>query len=228
MFAQPLQVGGSLAAAFLIAYSIHVVTRAQELRQYSDIHGSARWAKLSDIKKAGLLQPEGVYVGEWKNGSKIYTLRHNGPEHVLCYAPPRSGKGVGLVLPTMLTLPHFKDPELARRARMAGRSAEAKKTPTLANAKNAGERNVFARHSPLNRQRRIVSEDEKVRPLQFSKTERPTFTIEKLNLEDIRPEYLDNRANLSGNKLTRWLVFQQCHHIEKLGRYVLHNGSHIT
>ena len=39
----------------------------------------------------------------------------------------------------------------------------------------------------LNRERRIVSEDKKVRPLQFSKTERPTFTIEKLNLEDIRP-----------------------------------------
>jgi type IV secretion system protein VirD4 len=106
MFTQSLQLGGALAAAFLIAYSIHVVTRAQSLRQYSDIHGSARWAKLSDIKKAGLLQPEGVYVGEWKNGSKIYTLRHNGPEHVLCYAPPRSGKGVGLVIPTMLTWPH--------------------------------------------------------------------------------------------------------------------------
>ena len=106
MFTQSLQLGGALAAAILIAYSIHVVTRAQALRQYSDIHGSARWAKLSDIKKAGLLQAEGVYVGEWKNGSKIYTLRHNGPEHVLCYAPPRSGKGVGLVLPTMLTWPH--------------------------------------------------------------------------------------------------------------------------
>src|SRR5208337_2637076 len=100
MFTQPLQVGAAVAAALLIAYSIHVVTRAQALRQYSDIHGSARWAKLSDIKKAGLLQPEGVYVGEWKNGSTIYTLRHNGPEHVLCYAPPRSGKGIGLVVKT--------------------------------------------------------------------------------------------------------------------------------
>jgi len=28
----------------------------------------------------------------------IYTLRHNGPEHVLCYALPRSGKGVGPVV----------------------------------------------------------------------------------------------------------------------------------
>jgi len=34
------------------------------------------------------------------------TLRHNGPEHVLCFAPTRSGKGVGLVIPTLLTWPH--------------------------------------------------------------------------------------------------------------------------
>ena len=30
-------------------------------------------------------------------------LRHDGPEHVLCFAPTRSGKGVGLVIPTLLT-----------------------------------------------------------------------------------------------------------------------------
>ncbi len=33
-------------------------------------------------------------------------LRHNGPEHVLAFAPTRSGKGVGLVIPTLLTWPH--------------------------------------------------------------------------------------------------------------------------
>src|SRR5579875_3929876 len=32
-------------------------------------------------------------------------LRHHGPEHVLCFAPTRSGKGVGLVVPTLLTWP---------------------------------------------------------------------------------------------------------------------------
>ena len=30
-------------------------------------------------------------------------LRHDGPEHVLAVAPTRSGKGVGLVVPTLLT-----------------------------------------------------------------------------------------------------------------------------
>src|SRR6516225_8499548 len=58
MFTQSLQLGGALAAAILIAYSIHVVTRAQALRQYSDIHGSARWAKLSDIKKLACCKPK--------------------------------------------------------------------------------------------------------------------------------------------------------------------------
>src|SRR5712664_1620464 len=33
------------------------------------------------------------------------TMRHDGPEHVLCFAPTRSGKGVGLVVPTLLTWP---------------------------------------------------------------------------------------------------------------------------
>jgi len=77
-----------------------IIQRKEKLQRYDNIHGSARWAKLRDIREAGLFGGDGVYVGEWKNGSKIYTLRHNGPEHVLCYAPPRSGKGVGLVVPT--------------------------------------------------------------------------------------------------------------------------------
>jgi type IV secretion system protein VirD4 len=32
-------------------------------------------------------------------------LRHDGPKHVLCFAPTRSGKGVGLVVPSLLTWP---------------------------------------------------------------------------------------------------------------------------
>ena len=32
-------------------------------------------------------------------------LRHDGPEHVLCFAPTRTGKGVGLVVPSLLTWP---------------------------------------------------------------------------------------------------------------------------
>jgi type IV secretion system protein VirD4 len=42
-----------------------------------------------------------VLLGRWRG----HYLRHDGPEHVLCFAPTRSGKGVGLVVPTLLTWP---------------------------------------------------------------------------------------------------------------------------
>jgi hypothetical protein len=68
------------------------------------LHGSARWADARDIKAAGLINNDGVYVGAWRDKSgNIRYLRHAGPEHVLCYAPTRSGKGVGLIVPTLLS-----------------------------------------------------------------------------------------------------------------------------
>jgi len=87
----------------------------------SYLHGSARWAGKKDIVAAGLLprsswlealrgqnetssSSTGVYVGAWVNKrGRQYYLRHRGPEHVLCYAPTRSGKGVGLIVPTLLS-----------------------------------------------------------------------------------------------------------------------------
>jgi len=71
------------------------------------LHGSARWANKDDIERASLLSGDGVYVGAWlDHKDRLHYLRHNGPEHVLTYAPTRSGKGVGLVIPTLLSWPH--------------------------------------------------------------------------------------------------------------------------
>ena len=89
--------GGFLALAVAIAMS---VWRAREAKAVST-YGSARWAEPPDIKAAGLLGPDGVVLGKL---GRDY-LRHDGPEHVLCFAPTRSGKGVGLVVPTLLTWP---------------------------------------------------------------------------------------------------------------------------
>ncbi len=62
-------------------------------------YGSARWAERKDLAKADLLGDDGVFLGKWKGEY----LRHAGPEHVLAFAPTRSGKGVGLVVPTLLS-----------------------------------------------------------------------------------------------------------------------------
>ncbi|MGH7186121.1 MAG: type IV secretory system conjugative DNA transfer family protein, partial [Pseudomonadota bacterium] len=62
-------------------------------------YGSARWAAVSDLRSAGLLGDRGVMLGQSGNSY----LRDDGPHHVLAVAPTRSGKGVGLVVPTLLT-----------------------------------------------------------------------------------------------------------------------------
>ncbi|GBQ30681.1 conjugal transfer protein TraG [Gluconacetobacter azotocaptans] len=62
-------------------------------------YGSARWAVRDDLRHSGLFEPAGVPIG--RDGREI--LRHEGPEHVLVFAPTRSGKGVGLVVPTLLS-----------------------------------------------------------------------------------------------------------------------------
>ena len=69
------------------------------------IHGSARWAGRKDIEEAGFLKDEGVFIGGWKDPETgtCYYLRFKGNLHILALAPTRSGKGVCLVLPTLLT-----------------------------------------------------------------------------------------------------------------------------
>jgi type IV secretion system protein VirD4 len=89
--------GGFLSIAVAITMS---VWRAREAKRH-ETYGSARWADKVDVKAAGLLGPDGVILGRF---DRAY-LRHDGPEHVLCFAPTRSGKGVGLVIPTLLTWP---------------------------------------------------------------------------------------------------------------------------
>jgi type IV secretion system protein VirD4 len=91
--------GAGGIGAFVVAVAMSV-WRAREAKKVTT-YGSARWAEAREIRKAGLLHPDGVLLGRWKDAY----LRHHGPEHVLCFAPTRSGKGVGLVVPTLLTWP---------------------------------------------------------------------------------------------------------------------------
>lgn len=87
-----------------IGLVIAIVCSALRARQSRNVatFGSSRWAARRDIRKAGLLGSEGVFLG-LSGGSY---LRHSGPEHVMAFAPTRSGKGVGLVVPTLLSWPH--------------------------------------------------------------------------------------------------------------------------
>ena len=116
-------IGVTVAGLGLISLVVVRMVLANSSKSNEFLHGSARWANREDIQHAGLLPRgrtfwefirgtapfanDGVYVGAWqdKKGA-VHYLRHSGPEHVLTYAPTRSGKGVGLVVPTLLSWGH--------------------------------------------------------------------------------------------------------------------------
>lgn len=88
---------GSGFAAIFVAITGSII-RARGAKHVTT-YGSSRWATRRDVRKSGLLKSEGVFLGQLKGKY----LRHDGAEHIMAFAPTRSGKGVGLVVPTLLS-----------------------------------------------------------------------------------------------------------------------------
>ena len=84
----------SLAQECWIAYLIY---RAENPEP---IFGKARFATLREACKAGLTDPEGLFIG-LLGGTPLFKKVKS---HLLTVAPPRSGKGLSAVVPAML---HF-------------------------------------------------------------------------------------------------------------------------
>ncbi|WP_425409305.1 IncP-type conjugal transfer protein TraG [Hyphococcus sp.] len=89
--------GGFLGAGTAVAGSVWRARQSKDVTTY----GSSRWATRKEIIKARYHKSAGVFLGRYEQNY----LRHDGPEHVIAFAPTRSGKGVGLVVPTLLSWP---------------------------------------------------------------------------------------------------------------------------
>jgi type IV secretion system protein VirD4 len=81
----------SAAVAFVILLVI--------LRRGRSLHGEARFASESEVRREHLRAESGIIVGQ-KGGSYLV---FGGTEHVLLEAPTRAGKGVGVVIPNLLS-----------------------------------------------------------------------------------------------------------------------------
>ncbi|MCB2181342.1 MAG: IncP-type conjugal transfer protein TraG [Desulfobulbaceae bacterium] len=100
---------------------IALAIRRARKEKTSGAYGTARWANNNELEQAGFFSSKGVFLGQTDDArfeQKLDTnddvkliqkkagknfIRHNGPEHVIAFAPTRSGKGVGLVVPTLLS-----------------------------------------------------------------------------------------------------------------------------
>ena len=116
---------GSLALGLMMAAA---GMRSMRVREASGAHGTSRFASEEEVTGWGLKKDVGVrlkelvlrnkkrkkvgqapepesstssvVLGKSAKGEHYYGW---GPEHLLCFAPTRSGKGVGLVIPGLLT-----------------------------------------------------------------------------------------------------------------------------
>ncbi len=89
---------GAVLAGIVVAILFNV-WRSRGMK-VATTYGSARWADRDDIMRSGLLGRGGVVLGKTERGEY---LTHDGPEHIEVTAPSRSGKGVGIVVPTLLS-----------------------------------------------------------------------------------------------------------------------------
>lgn len=100
---------GSVFAAAVIASVLRYTSTRDLQKPTPDLHGTAGWLPREDVMKSGLVGAgRGVYIGGWYDTKTktVKYLRHDGPEHIDVTAPTRSGKGVGLILPTLLSWQH--------------------------------------------------------------------------------------------------------------------------
>lgn len=68
-----------------------------------DLHGSARWANFKEIIERNLLYLEGEFSdGVILGKLKKWTIIENEKTNLALIAPTRSGKGVGVIIPTLL------------------------------------------------------------------------------------------------------------------------------
>ncbi len=102
---------GAVAGLIVAALVVQIVAARVRSRtvhgthSIDTLHGSAHLAGKADVREMGLWRDDGVVVGGWKSVAGIRPLRDEGPDHTLLIAPPRTGKGAGPVLSTLLTWP---------------------------------------------------------------------------------------------------------------------------
>lgn len=92
---QPFAIG--FAGAFMLC----LIGIVASLFSKQKLHGDARWARVGEVTKGGLLAKEGIILAKF--GSRV--MRFGGSEHVMLEAPTRAGKGAGVVIPNLLEWP---------------------------------------------------------------------------------------------------------------------------
>lgn len=93
-----------MGVSLFLSFCILIFSRAalmdfRPFKKKESIHGDAKWADETEIRRAKLRAKKGVLLG--RTGQKNYLICDDF-QHILLFAPTGSGKGVGFVIPNLL------------------------------------------------------------------------------------------------------------------------------
>lgn len=119
-------IGNLLMTAFALLFLFRLVINPLIVHfgpTADDTHGSARFATHNEIAPM-TRSSSGLLIGRDPKSKRL--MRYDGPAHLLTMAPTRTGKGVGTIIPNLLTAKRSViciDPK-GENARIAGRARE--------------------------------------------------------------------------------------------------------
>ncbi|MGI2049911.1 type IV secretory system conjugative DNA transfer family protein [Shewanella oncorhynchi] len=93
------KLNASLLMSAVLTIGIPSIMILNSFRTTEELHGSARFATFREIKKKGLLSGKGILIGKFMG--KYLVLR--GSLFAFLAAPTRSGKGVAIAIPNLLS-----------------------------------------------------------------------------------------------------------------------------
>ena len=96
----PESIASTIAWAALVAFGVAVWKLNQGVRR-NTLLGSAAFGSRTDVRALETSDGD-LLIGRSAKSGKL--LRYGGPAHLLTMAPTRSGKGVGAIIPNLLTL----------------------------------------------------------------------------------------------------------------------------
>lgn len=98
---------GAFQKAFFLNAIVFIVAVLAKGKKKNTTEGTARWGTLKDVDYqkgndkffgSSLLMPKGVVLGRFKG----VTLRDDNKTHICVVAPTRTGKGVSIIIPTLI------------------------------------------------------------------------------------------------------------------------------
>jgi type IV secretion system protein VirD4 len=96
--------------AAMVPFAVWRNLQRRRPKRNEGVYGTARFQDEAEIRASGLVasyeERPGVYVGAWQDRKgNVKYLRDDGDTHVAVIAPTRSGKGIGVIVPTLLSYP---------------------------------------------------------------------------------------------------------------------------